>query len=313
MSDPYVSVIIASYNVAPYIQRAVESALVQQGVTLEVIVVDDCSSDGTPDIVAAITDRRVKLIQLKENSGPSGARNAAIKAASGQWIAILDGDDAYEQGRLQRMTEIARIRSADMIVDNILVVSEELGKNFPMFDSQVFDAIGEITLPRLMNGTIGNTGYSLSSLKPIYSKSFLNEHNILYDESIAVGEDYMIFAECLAYGARCVTDSSFGYLYTRRAGSISYRIPSKRWQIMIDCETSFMHKHNLQGNVLAEQQKRLKFMRKMKAFEMMVEAIKVKDISGLLKPAIMSPTSVLFFAAPIKKRIQKLLTPAISK
>ena len=75
--QPDVTFIVAAYNIAPYIEEAVRSALRQDGVRVEVIVVDDASRDGTPDVVAAIAgeDPRVRLIRREATGGPSVARN----------------------------------------------------------------------------------------------------------------------------------------------------------------------------------------------------------------------------------------------
>src|SRR5580704_145588 len=90
-----VSVIIAAYNVEAYIERAIRSALEWQGVAVEVIVVNDASTDRTAEIVSGISDARVKTINLQNNSGPSGARNVGLELVTTPWIAILDGDDAF--------------------------------------------------------------------------------------------------------------------------------------------------------------------------------------------------------------------------
>ncbi|RVN04547.1 glycosyltransferase family 2 protein, partial [Sinorhizobium meliloti] len=120
---PDVTFVVAAYNSADTIVRAIESALAQEGVTVEVVVVDDCSADATPALVAAIPDPRVRLIALDRNRGPGGARNAGIGAARGRWIAVLDSDDTVRPDRLRRMIERADAAGAQIAVDNLDVVS----------------------------------------------------------------------------------------------------------------------------------------------------------------------------------------------
>ncbi len=95
---PVLSIVIPAYNVAAYVAQAVESALAQSFADIEVIVVDDGSTDTTPDVLAhlaaARNDPRLRIIR-QDNAGLSGARNSGIAAARGEFIGLLDGDDAW--------------------------------------------------------------------------------------------------------------------------------------------------------------------------------------------------------------------------
>ena len=92
-----VSVVIAAYNSERFIAETLESVLAEVGDSDEVIVVDDGSTDGTPDFVRRVA--RVRLIE-QDNAGPPAARNTAIRAAAGQYIATIDHDDLWPAGRL---------------------------------------------------------------------------------------------------------------------------------------------------------------------------------------------------------------------
>jgi len=99
-----ISAVIPAYNAAKYIGRAIESAVAQSRAADEIIVVDDGSTDGTGEIAIAC-GAKVKYIR-QENAGASAARNAGVMAASGEWIAFLDGDDEWLKDHLQRQTEL---------------------------------------------------------------------------------------------------------------------------------------------------------------------------------------------------------------
>jgi glycosyltransferase involved in cell wall biosynthesis len=95
--NPLVSVMIGAYNAAPYLGEAIESALRQDHKPIELIVVDDGSTDGTADIARSFA--QVKVIQ-QENAGNGAARNRAIENASGELYAFLDADDRFTPGKL---------------------------------------------------------------------------------------------------------------------------------------------------------------------------------------------------------------------
>ena len=92
MTNPLVSILIPCFNCEKYIKQAVESCLGQVWKEIEIIVVDDGSSDRSVEILNSIKDQRIKII-LQENQGASAARNNAYKHSQGKYIQYLDSDD----------------------------------------------------------------------------------------------------------------------------------------------------------------------------------------------------------------------------
>src|SRR4051794_18170330 len=105
---------MAAYNAEMFVERAIDSVLSQRDVEIELLVVDDASTDSTVSVVnsACNADGRIKLIRLKQNGGPAVARNAGFRAASGSWVAVLDADDAYRPDRLKTLLDIAKLHKA---------------------------------------------------------------------------------------------------------------------------------------------------------------------------------------------------------
>jgi glycosyltransferase involved in cell wall biosynthesis len=97
-----VSVVLPTYDRAPLITRAIRSVLEQTFTDFELIVVDDGSTDGTPDAVADIADSRLRFIELGENRGAAAARNVGIRAASAPFVAFQDSDDEWLPTKLER-------------------------------------------------------------------------------------------------------------------------------------------------------------------------------------------------------------------
>lgn len=104
MSLPLISVVIPTRNRAHYLVEAIESVLAQSYGNREIIVVDDGSTDHTADIVAAFGDR-VRFVR-QENRGTGAARNAGITHAAGEFLAFLDDDDTWTEGKLARQMRV---------------------------------------------------------------------------------------------------------------------------------------------------------------------------------------------------------------
>lgn len=100
--DGLVSVIMPSWNTAKYIGKAIESVLRQTHKDWELLIVDDCSTDNTDEIVALYRDTRIKYLKNSVNLGAALSRNKAIAAAKGEWIAFLDSDDIWEPEKLKK-------------------------------------------------------------------------------------------------------------------------------------------------------------------------------------------------------------------
>ncbi len=97
-----VSIIMPSYNTAPYIKETIQSVLDQTYTNWELIIVDDCSTDNTEEVLATINDSRIRYFKNEKNSGAAVSRNKALRAAKGQWIAFLDSDDLWMSEKLEK-------------------------------------------------------------------------------------------------------------------------------------------------------------------------------------------------------------------
>lgn len=119
MTDPSVSVIIPAFGQVVHLLRAVESALAQTLLPLEVIVIDD----GTHrPIVLPISDPRVRVVRMERNCGPSAARNLGCRTAQGDWIAFLDADDAWRPNKLAVQLRDTSAQADLLLACNVLIV-----------------------------------------------------------------------------------------------------------------------------------------------------------------------------------------------
>jgi len=102
MTAPLVTALIPAYNAEGTILRALESVWAQDYAPMEIVVIDDGSSDGTRRILEGLADRGVRLIALDQNRGECGAMNAGLDAAKGEYIAFLDADDEWRPGKISK-------------------------------------------------------------------------------------------------------------------------------------------------------------------------------------------------------------------
>ena len=97
-----VSIIMPSYNTAPYIKETIQSVLDQTYKEWELLIVDDCSTDNTDEVLSGIHDSRIRIFKNECNSGAAVSRNRALREAKGQWVAYLDSDDLWMPEKLER-------------------------------------------------------------------------------------------------------------------------------------------------------------------------------------------------------------------
>ncbi|AJE47792.1 glycosyltransferase family 2 protein [Celeribacter indicus] len=222
-----VSIMIAAYNAQEDLPTAIASARAQTGVAVEIIVVDDASPDDTADLMARDYPD-VTYIRLAQNAGPSGARNAAIEAATGGWIAVLDADDGMAPDRLATLLAHAEAAGADAVLGNFRRVDAAGAplEDGAFLDPGTVDPARPITLEDYVASNLMQEGErSLGYLKPMFRRDFLLEHGIRYDLSLRNSEDFHIVARILEDGGRVVIAPEPDYLYRVAGGSISSVIP----------------------------------------------------------------------------------------
>ncbi|EOU1139815.1 glycosyltransferase family 2 protein [Clostridium perfringens] len=102
LQNELVSIITPSYNTEKFIDKTIQSVLKQTYKNWEMIIIDDCSTDNTDQIVAKFNDSRIKYIKNKKNLGAAISRNKALREAKGKWIAFLDSDDLWVPEKLEK-------------------------------------------------------------------------------------------------------------------------------------------------------------------------------------------------------------------
>lgn len=244
LNDTSVSVVVPAYNAAPYIAEAVSSVPIEGPLTVEIIVVDDGSTDGTADLVKelAAINPRLRTCRVPISGGPSAARNIGFSMARGDWIALLDADDHWLDGRLERLISEAQSRDLDLIADNQLLLDERTSQSRGLaFPDSWMASEQDLTLEDLIEKDWPGRQRCrpLGNLKPVIRRSTLQRLEIAYREEVKVAEDFLFYAELLLAQARFGLSQVPGYVYRMRSGSAS-RATAATFQTVIDVNRRVM-------------------------------------------------------------------------
>lgn len=189
---PAVSVVVPCFNHARFLPRAVQCILAQTFADWEAIVVDDGSTDDTPQVGAQFTDSRVRYIR-QENRGLSGARNAGIRAAEGRYLAFLDADDEWEPRFLETCHSILSALGGVAAVVTLSSFIDERGQVLPQSGGQIVEpaSFGN----RLLEGGFFPVHAVLVRADVVRSVG-------MFDESLTSVEDWDLWLRIVRHGAK---------------------------------------------------------------------------------------------------------------
>lgn len=219
----FFSVIVPIYNVESYLEKCIESVLRQSFADFELILVDDGSTDGCPQLCDSYKDSRIKVIH-KNNGGLVSARQAGIKIASGEYIVNLDGDDSLLTDMLEKAYKIIAETDADIVSFSHLISSGQQltqGKCEPIAAGLYHKKEIESTIyPRLLlDKSMKHMLYFLCG-KAI-RRSLITEPQLNVDKNISLGEDLCCMIPCYLSAEKVFISNENAFLYTTRNDSIS--------------------------------------------------------------------------------------------
>ncbi|SHI29325.1 glycosyltransferase family 2 protein [Wenxinia saemankumensis] len=283
MIHPDVTIVIAAWNAEATLGRAIDSALSQQGVAVEVLVIDDASSDGTAALAErrAGPDGRLRLLRMPRNGGPAAARNMALTAARAAWIAPLDADDMMEPERIRRLLDIASDEDADMVADD-LWRQEEADRDGRTRCRLFSDApIGRVRLDAasFVSGNLSSRHggrRELGFVKPLMRKDFLDRHGLRYPD-LRLGEDYALYTRALLLGARFVLTDPAGYVAIVREGSLSGRHPTEVHGALAAEDRALLAMPQATGQARRVLRAHLREVQKEWAWRRMIDAVRGRD------------------------------------
>jgi glycosyltransferase involved in cell wall biosynthesis len=186
MAEPLVSVVIPTWNRATEIRAAIDSVLAQTYSRIELIVVDDGSTDDTPSVLASYRDRIVAI--RRENAGVSAARNTGIRAAKGELLAFLDSDDLFDPTKIEKQVALLAAAGPGVVCSlSNAVLTRGSGAMMDCFDFARFR-------PPVAQGILLNPVEIFLSRFMLFNQTALVPADVLrrvgpFDESLVVLED----------------------------------------------------------------------------------------------------------------------------
>lgn len=206
-----VSAVVTAYNVSKWIKKCVKSVLDSKDVDLELVIVEDKSTDNTLSIIEGFADKRIKLIKNKENMGAGMSRRIGIQNSTGDYVITIDGDDFISDSFLHDLMQKAEETNADIVSGGVSVMNDD--------------------------GSFQITGYGEKDVTGPYKISkffgenivFLNNKIVrrsLYDEVEYCGrryiEDTQTVAPLLYLANKTVYTNNCGYFYYQRSSSLCH-------------------------------------------------------------------------------------------
>ena len=214
-----ISVIIPVYNTEKYLQRCVNSVIRQQGVTIEIILVDDGSTDASPKICDDYAARYSFITAIHiQNSGPATAKNEGFKIAKGNYIALTDSDDKMEPQMLYKMVTAGYNHDADIICCNYQQIDENENVTYLNSTGKQYILNHEEGLIHFFSK---NKIYSQCWTK-IYKRQMLTENHIENDPGLRTDEDFIYNIRAFVHAKITVIVDEPLYEYTHRENSLAH-------------------------------------------------------------------------------------------
>ncbi len=232
-----ISIIVPIYNVAPYLKECLNSLIAQTYRHLEIILVDDGSTDTSLEIAKQyLSDRRIKLI-CKENGGLSSARNAGMREASGDFIAFIDSDDYLCTTYLEEMLKVLELHAVDFVCN----------QNIVRFSSNKSSQPSQKTPPIIHKPNTSNIVFGGAVWRFLFSMDFLKNTNVEFLEG-KIYEDEAFLYMIAPLSSQFAIFHGAPYFYRQRKDSIMAQHANFRSYDLLDVFEAiflFYQKHHL--------------------------------------------------------------------
>lgn len=236
---PKISIIVPVYNGAEFLRPCIDSILGQTFPDLQVILVDDGSTDESPAICDryAAQDNRVICIH-QENAGAAAARNCGLKASTGKYIAFVDSDDWIDQDMYETMISAAEERNCDLVICDCLKESEagsciythELPGGYYDREAMVAQYFPQLLMPDSMEYPV-----TISNWLLLIRREIIEENRLSFPEGMRFSED-LLFGSEVGYYAQSMTylKGYTPYHYRQNPASVTHTAFKDKWPLLLE-------------------------------------------------------------------------------
>lgn len=217
--EELVSIIVPVYNVEQYLKDCLDSIFQQSYQNIEVIVVNDGSTDGSREIVIPfLTDQKIKYIE-QENKGLSGARNTGLQSATGKYILFVDSDDYIEKNMLMEIVFLMKTYKLDLVRFNADSFSEEYNKNLKESKYDFSHRLEENKLYKKESLDLNRRTFSSSVCLYLTTSELINNNQLVFYENI-LHEDELFTTQVFLQTKRMMYKNVSYYHRRYRSNSI---------------------------------------------------------------------------------------------
>jgi succinoglycan biosynthesis protein ExoO len=305
----HATIVVPTFSAEATLERALRSVLNQSMREIEVIVVDDASTDSSWNLIRALAleDPRVRGVLNKTNCGKPVGMNRAIALARGRWLAILDADDWYHPERLAALIAIGERWCADMVADNQFFYDAVANR---IVGTAWKSGAGEwpLTFDGFLEGSTAFATFNLGMLKPIIRTDFIHRAYLGYDEKARQGQDFFHLLQFYLAGGKAVVSDKPYYHYTQPYGAIS-RSWSHSARKRYDFQTAYLnnqrHIAQAQGKLSTTQATRLERrneqLRSLEYYYQAKQCLANRDFAGAIRRLAQEPAMVLYAAWRLRR------------
>lgn len=228
-----VSIIIPAYNVEKYVQKGIESCIQQTYENIEIIIIDDGSTDKTFDVIVPYVNNSNIFLYKQRNNGVSSARNFGLSKATGEYVLFLDSDDWLELNAVEMLLNLAIKFPNKLICADRYFVNENYDGNYIKKRQRAYKDLEVLEKECAMNN-IGSGLYNLqSSCYKLFSVQIIKDNYLLFSEDISHGEDGLFVFQYLILTNGIVFTTEPYWNILERTGSATTSGYNKKWLSII--------------------------------------------------------------------------------
>lgn len=230
-----VSIVVPCYNVAPYVEACLDSLVKQSLQNIEIICVNDGSTDVTPALLDAWAekDERIRVVH-RENGGQASARNVGMDMAAGEYVGFVDPDDYVEHSMFARLVEEARRHGADVTACGYTSFSDGDGSVLEELSWSPAPGVDREAQSNVMHADSVWERMDVVTCNKLYRRDFLNNHGLRFETSFRSMEDDVLWLMVLAHASCLAVIPDRLYWYRRqRRGSVSQMLEAQERPLLL--------------------------------------------------------------------------------